>query len=377
MDQSTGPSLKTRHVRKVCHITTVHPADDHRILHKECASLVAAGYEVILIAPHERRERLLGVNVIPLAAGARSHLLRMAKRSFSAYRLAVGLDADLYHFHDPDFLPYAVLLARSGKPVIYDAHEDVPRQILEKHWIWPRLRRPTAWLVGAIEAASVKRLSAVICVTPPMLDRFRAISKRVEVVANFPRLDEITPAPWEAKPRLICCVGGISEVRGTPEMVDAMVDVDAELVLAGSPSPASLLDSLQSRPGWQRVRYLGRIGRQEISQVLDQARIGLLPLHPSPNHLVSYPVKLFEYMSAGIPVVATDVQPWADLIATHRCGICVPPGNPTALATAVTKLLDDPHEAQAMGRRGRLAAEQTYSWESEATKMLALYEAAQ
>jgi glycosyltransferase involved in cell wall biosynthesis len=358
---------------RVCHITTAHPAADHRILHKECASLAAAGYDVTLIGRHDRPETLLGVKILPLAQGSRHRAMRMTTRGIAAYRLARGLDADLYHFHDPEFLPYAVLLARRGTPVIYDAHEDVPRQILSKHWIRPALRPAVARVAGGIEGAAMKRLSAVIRADPPMVERYRALNDHVEVVANYPELGEITPAPWDAKPRAICCVGGLSEVRGTIEIVDAMEGVDGELILAGSPSPRELLSTLEARPGWKRVRYLGHIGRSAIGDVLDEARVGVMPLHPVPNHVASYPVKLFEYMAAGIPVVATDVEPWAAIIREHGIGLCVPVGDAAAFAEAFTHLLDNSLEAEAMGKRGRRAAEELYSWESETAKLLALY----
>jgi Glycosyltransferase Family 4 len=113
-------------VTRVCHITTAHPVDDHRILHKECVSLRDAGYDVTLIAPRERGGVVAGIPVVALPGTARNRFERMLRRPPAAYRAALGLDADLYHFHDPEFLPWGVRLARAGKRVVYDAHEDVP-----------------------------------------------------------------------------------------------------------------------------------------------------------------------------------------------------------------------------------------------------------
>jgi glycosyltransferase involved in cell wall biosynthesis len=361
--------------KRVCHITTTHAVDDHRILHKECMTLVAGGYDVTLIAPHDRQEQRGGVRIVPLLAPARHPVWRMTQRSLAAYRLARAADADLYHFHDPDFLPFAALLARRGKKVIYDAHEDVPRQILTKEWIRPSLRPRVSRALRRVEAGVVRRMSAVVCADPLNIGRFDALSDRVVLVANYPRLDEIAPVAWALRERLVCYVGGISRVRGSVELVDAMAAVDARLLLAGPVSPSSLLGTLEARAGWQRVAFQGRLPRAGVVALLGQAQVGALPLHAIPNYVVALPVKLFEYMAAGIPVVASDVSPWSDIIRRYDCGLCVPVEDANALAVGLSELLDDPERARAMGERGRRAAEQHYSWDTQAASLLELYAA--
>ena len=360
--------------RRVCQITTGHHIDDHRILGKECASLSAAGYDVTLIAPAPLGTRREGVRVVPLDATAANRARRMVARPLAAYRAARESDADIYHFHDPDFLPQALRLAREGRRVIYDAHEDVPKQILAKAWIRPILRKPASWTADRLELAAASRLSGVVGSVPPIVERFRGHVRRVALVANFPRLDEIAPGPFDERERVACYVGDLSRVRGLIELVDAMEHVDAELELAGRFDSTFAPSELESRPGWARVRYHGRVGREEVAALLRRAGVGVLPLRRSPNHAISWPVKLFEYMAAGLPVVATDVAPWNDIIARHRCGVCVPGEDPRALAAAITQVLDDRDEARAMGERGRAAAIEHYSWESQEETLLRLYE---
>jgi glycosyltransferase involved in cell wall biosynthesis len=358
---------------RVCQITTGHDIDDHRILGKECASLSAAGYDVTLVAPAPPGTVRPGVRVVPLAAPPASRARRMVARPLAAYRAAREADADVYHFHDPDFLPQALRLARQGRRVVYDAHEDLPKQILAKAWVTPILRRPASWTAGHLELAVASRLAAVVGSVPPIVERFRGRAQRVALVANFPRLDEITPGPFAARERTACYVGDLSRVRGLVELVDAMEHVDGELELAGRFDSTFAPSELEARPGWARVRYHGRVGRAEVAALLRRAGVGVLPLRRSPNHAISWPVKLFEYMAAGLPVVATDVEPWNAIIAQHRCGLCVPLDDPRALAAGITQVLDDPDEARAMGERGRAAAVERYSWESQETALLGLY----
>jgi glycosyltransferase involved in cell wall biosynthesis len=359
---------------RVCQITTGHHIDDHRILAKECASLSAAGYDVTLVAPAPPGTERPGVRVVPLATPPGNRARRMLTRPLAAYRAARDADADVYHFHDPDFLPHALRLARQGRRVIYDAHEDLPKQILAKAWVKPILRRPASWTAGRLELVAASRFTAVIGSVPPIVERFRGRAPRVALVANFPRLEEFAPGPFAERERVACYVGDLSRVRGLVELVDAMEHVEGELALAGrfdSTFPAS---ELETRPGWARVRYHGRVGRAEVASLLGRAGVGVLPLLRSPNHAISWPVKLFEYMAAGLPVVATDIEPWNAIIARHRCGLCVPPGDVRALAAAITQVLDDPAEARAQGERGRAAAGEHYSWASQEAVLLGLYE---
>jgi glycosyltransferase involved in cell wall biosynthesis len=362
-------------VRRVCHITTVHPVDDHRILHKECLSLRAAGFDVTLVAPHAHDVVVHGVPVVALRDGARNRLQRMAQRPRAAYRAALALDADLYHFHDPEFLPYAVRLARTGRRVVYDAHEDVPVQMRYKEWIPARARPGAARAFARLEAECVARLDALVTPSVVALERLRPRQPRALLVANYPRLDEIRPAPrWSDRERAACYVGGVTRVRGAPELVDAMAHADAELHLAGAIVPAGLRAELERSAGWPRVRYAGRVGRAEVAALLARVKVGIIPLQPIANYVDAYPVKLFEYLAAGLPVIATDVPRWRAVLEEHDCGACVPFGAPELLGAAITSLLDDDDRAREMGARAREAAAAHYSWETQAAALVALYE---
>jgi glycosyltransferase involved in cell wall biosynthesis len=299
----------------------------------------------------------------------------MARRPQAAYRAALALDADLYHFHDPELLPQGVRLARAGKRVVYDAHEDVPVQMLHKEWMPSPVRRPAARAFARLEAASIRRLDGVVAVNQDILDRLRRHQPRGVVVTNYPRLDEIAPAPvWGERARAACYVGGITRVRGAQELVDAMAHVDAELRLAGPISPPALRAELERSPGWSRVRYLGNVDRRKVADLLTQVKVGVIPLRPIENYVNAYPVKLFEYMAAGIPVVATDVPRWREVLEAHDCGVCVPAGSPRRLAAAIAGLLDDDERAREMGARGRRAAVERYSWETQASALVRFYD---
>ena len=172
-------------------------------------------------------------------------------------------------------------------------------------------------------------------------------------------------------------LGGIEKVRGAFEMIrsiECLKDIsDARLELAGWFSPASLEDTLRALPGWAFVNYHGEVDRREVAQILSKVRAGLVVLHPEPTHIESYPIKLFEYMSAGIPVIASDFPVWKQIVDGAGCGILVDPLNHRSIAEAMRWILQIPIEAEAMGQRGRQAAQRSYNWDSEAKKIISLY----
>jgi glycosyltransferase involved in cell wall biosynthesis len=305
----------------------------------------------------------------------------MTKTVWAVYRRASQEDASIYHFHDPELLPVALLLKASGRRVVYDAHEDLPKQILGKEWLPTSLRRPISALSSLLESVAAKILDGVVAATPAIARRFRG--HKCSVVQNFPIQDELAARsdaaiPYEMRESLVAYVGGLSAIRGARQMIRAMEllpeSSEAKLLIAGKITPPGLEDELRGQPGWRRVEALGWRSRAEVADLLGRARVGLLLFQPLPNHLESYPTKLFEYMSAGLPVVVSDFPLWRDIIDEVGCGMTVDPTDPAAVAETLQDLLVNTMQAAAMGHRGKVAVQERFSWDGEARKLIALYE---
>jgi glycosyltransferase involved in cell wall biosynthesis len=365
---------------KIAHLTSVHSPFDVRIFFKECKSLAAAGHEVVLIAPGGEDRLVEGVRIQAIAKAAR-RFERMTKTVWAIYRTAIREKADVYHLHDPELIPVGLLLRLRGKRVVYDVHEDVPRDILFKYYLPVRLRRFVGRAVEVVEDFAAKRFSALVCVTPHIAKRFRSFNARVVTVQNFPLLSELaddTPATsWQRREAAVAYIGTIMVSRSIREMVGALgllpENRAAELRLAGTYSPESLRDAVIELPGWERVRELGFLDRRAVKQALNQVRAGLVLFYPEPNHVYAGPNKMFEYMAAGIPVIASDFPLWREIVEGAGCGRLVDPLDPRAIADAIEYLLSHPEEAEAMGRNGRRAVEERYNWKNEEKKLLALY----
>ena len=359
---------------KVVHLTTVHPPDDPRIFLKECRTLARAGYEVHLVAPAATDGVQDGVRRWGLPTPpARSRPVRMTRTVFEVFRRARALRADVYHFHDPELLPAGLLLARSGAAVVYDAHEDLPASVMDKDWIAPALRRPVAAVTSRLERAAARRLTAVVAATPSIAEDFAGDDRRLVTVNNFCDVGEFDGVRPRATERAVCFVGAISEIRGIEVMVRAIGLVDARLILAGRFSPPDLRDRLGDLAGWEQVDWVGAVGRPDIAAILARARAGMVLFQAAPNHVRSQPTKMFEYMAAGLPVIASDFPLWREIVEGNRCGLCVDPRDPEAVAAAILRLVDDPEAAREMGDNGRRAARSRYSWDTEAAKLTALY----
>jgi glycosyltransferase involved in cell wall biosynthesis len=359
----------------VVHLSTVHDRGDVRIFHKQCRTLAAAGYRVtLMVADGRGDEEVEGVHVTDLGRRPTGRLARMTLLPWSALRAVRRLRPALLHFHDPELLPVAGLMARRGLPVVYDAHEDVPQQILAKHWIGPALRPVVSRGFAGLEGFIARRLRAVVVANPPNLARFIAMGCDAICVNNFPLLEEF-PAPARPRPctRTLVYVGGLTRARGLVQLVQALGQMpDVRLLLCGRFADDGCEGACRSLPGWQQVDYRGQVDRRAIQAALAAADIGMVTLLPETNYLVALPVKMFEYMAAELPVVASDIPLWREIIDAHHCGVTVDPADPAAIARAVLGLLADP-QCRAMGERGRAAVLAQYHWGVEADKLLALY----
>lgn len=369
--------------RKVVHLTSVHEPGDLRIRLKECAAAAAAGWSVVLVAPADADAS--AADGVQLRAVPRpvARWRRMLQTTWQVYQVARAEPADLYQFHDAELMPWALLLRWSGRRVVYDAHEDLAGTIGYKEY----LSRPFRWVlgrvVGGIERFVVARCSAVVAATPHIGESVGRSGVPVTVVQNFPRLEELAlgtaPRPYQERAPGVLYLGAISRQRGAKEMVEAVRRLshrpDVRLHVAGRWAPSSLREELAAGPGWDQVVDHGFLGRAGVMTLLGTCRIGVVTIWPERNYLLSYATKMFEYMAAGLPVVASDFPLWRQIIEETDCGLVVDPRDPTAIAAAIDRLLADPAAAERMGARGRAAVLARYNWAAEARKLLELYDA--
>jgi len=368
--------------KKVCILTSVHTPFDTRIFHKQAKSLLKASYDVTLIAQHDRDELVGGIRMIALPK-PKNRLWRMLG-IWRVCKLAFMQKAEIYHLHDPELIPITVLLKlfTNGK-VIYDVHENIKYDILSKSWLPKGTKRLFSLMYQLTEKLSFPFIDKIIIAEDSYTKNYRK-QDNILALRNYPILSFLKE-PSEAKnarPTLVY-VGGVTEVRGVWELVESVRLLKPRydnilLTLAGPIYPVSLEEKigklLEQFNLQQNVHSVGRIKHEEVYTILPRCHVGMAILHPTPNHIESLVTKLFEYMAAGLPVIASNFPLWKELIEGNNCGLNVDPLNPEEIAKAVAYLIEHPNEARKMGENGRKAVVVKYNWETESKKLIDVYE---
>ena len=362
---------------QICMLTSVHSPFDTRIFQKEARTLRQAGYRVTLVAPCRMDETVDGVR-IRCVPKPRSRWRRMTVTVWRVLREGLRTRARVFHFHDPELLGMGWILKALGKRVVYDVHEDVPRDILAKEYLPAWLRRVISRLYNSLEKHISRQFDAVIVAREdivPSFQRFRVPC----VISNYPILSLFRTSARNPPvgPVRAIYVGGISEDRGITELVQAVsllgADVPLHLDLYGTFSSTAYEGTVKSMSGFRRAAHGGWIDYARIPERLADADVGVVCFLPDPNNINSGPTKLFEYMAAGLPVIASRFPSWREIVEGNRCGLCVDPADSEDTARALRWIVDHPDQRREMGRRAREAVERRYNWESEGRRLTELY----
>ncbi len=363
---------------KITHLTSAHPRYDTRIFIKMCSSLAKnKDYKVsLVVADGKGNETKNNVKIIDVGAKHGGRISRMTKSVEKVFEKAKKLNSDIYHLHDPELIPIGLKLKKLGKKVIFDAHEDLPKQILGKHYLNLFMKYTLSKAFEIYEKITCKKFDYIITATPYIKNKFLNINKNSIDINNFPIIDELlNNITWEEKENKVCYVGGIAEVRGIKEIVKAMLDTEnIKLILAGSFSEEEVEKEVKSYKEWEKVEELGFLNREGVLNVYKTSKAGLVTLHPLINYLDALPVKMFEYMAAGIPVISSDIPYWKNIIEENNCGLCVNPLAPKEIANAINYIISNPIEAEQMGQNGKDAILTKYNWKIEEQKLYKVYE---
>jgi glycosyltransferase involved in cell wall biosynthesis len=369
---------------RVTHISIIHRPLDTRIFEKQCRALAAAGYDVHLVVAGPPEEEIDGIHLHPVAGEPdRPRARRQWARLVRASRWAFRLRPSIYHLHDPHLIPLGLVLKLTGARVVYDVHEDYPAHARTKLAGHPIRGRLKALMWRALERLARSTLDGFVCASPAVAGGFPAA--RSVVVRNFPIHGQFELAaangsshPYRERSNTLVYTGAITEIRGFWEMLRALervpAELDCRLLMVGGFRRPALAVAARGLPVWSRLELIPWCPYPLVIPELLRARVGLILLHPLPNHNDAMRSnKLFEYMAAGLPVIASDLPRWREIVLGVGCGLVVDPGDTTEIAAAIEYLLTHPEEAEAMGQRGRAAVSARFNWDGEAARLLSLY----
>lgn len=270
-------------------------------------------------------------------------------------------------------LPTAILARLAGSIVI----QEVNSGGTDMYDAWPRLRALHR-VLSAISRIQIRLADAVVVVTPGLEGHTRERSGRRDgyyVIGNGADVDRFHPAAATATgvdcgaARYVVFVGALASWQGIETILEAVScpgwPSDVELVIAGDGRERGRIEVAARKD--DRIRWLGTIPYMETPALLAGSLAALVPKSDSSaSRFGLSPLKLFEGMASGVPVVVSDLPGLGDVVRSHECGLTFPAGDAEALARSVAELAADPARSAAMGSRGRDAAVALYSWDARA-----------
>lgn len=355
---------------KVLHLTTAHPPRDNRIFNKEATALAERGIDITLAAKENGSQSVNGVKMVELPS-LKGRLQRFILGPVAAWRALDQQRPNLVHVHDPELIPMAVLWARTHRSgFVYDAHEDLVGQIEDKAYLSPRMKAVARLYAHLILGLADRAADGIVAATPVIAAKYR--NKNLAVVRNYPWLRDYPVIERHEVPGRVVYVGALTKGRESDVMIETIKAVEeSSMVMAGRPDAYTqkLIDALRPE---DRIDFKGPVTPAEIPGILATGAVGFVFLEPLPNYKESLPTKLFEYMAAGIPFIASDFPYWRDLLDEFDAGVFVDTSSPEAPAAALRELLADPERRRAMGERGRKAIEEHFNFEADVDALVEL-----
>lgn len=365
----------------VCYFTSKDD-NDIRVFHKECVSLVKAGYDVTMVCPNAKSRNQQGVKIIGVEYNGKTDWERFTVLPKLLFQKALEVNADIYQFNDPASIRYGSKLKRMGKKVIFDAFEDHPSMWMNRGI---GLKGLVYRFIGSVykqyEMAKCKEFDAAIVCYHWTRDRFKKVNNNVELVLNFPVInrDEVRERPLRTTDDIkVCYAGTISDAWNIPTLINAIENLDGVKFNLAGWTGDELMNRMESRKGWAKVNFFGKLPKQEVNEkIYNYSDIGLALYHYSP--LCKGKVgnmsnnKLFEYLLMGMPVICTDFDLWKEVVEKNHCGICVNPSDENAIAEAIIYIQAHKEEAYQMGLNGQRAVLTEYNWDSQECILLSVY----
>ena len=366
---------------KICHITSMHDWDDDRIFQRACVGLAREGHEVTLIATFDGSDIIDDVKIVGIQP--RKNFRRRIFSSSEALIKAYNTDADIYHFHDPDLLPWMLMLKLTGKRIVYDIHENYVVRFFQ--WNMPKpLRGILANLFSYFENAVIRRIDGVVATSISMADIYKNAPKNKVIVRNMHDIERLKKVDTNVEKDtfpVIYTSGTNGPNRNCKQMIDALpliLDKIPNVIMrvAGNfPSGyMSFLKQYAAELGVEKhYELLGYKPYFEHFQRTLKVHIGCVFLKNDFNCINTTSNRLFEYMYCGLPILAENLPEPRRVIEDTGCGLLVDSTSPESIAEGALYLLNNPEEMAEMGRRGREAVLTKYNFNMDLKGLIRFY----
>ena len=336
-----------------------------------------SGFDVnLLVADGLGYEEKSGIKIFD-AGKTSNRLARFTSIFYKIYIKAKEIDADVFHFHDPELMFLGFFLKLKGKKVIYDIHEDVPKDIMIKYWIPTAfLRSFVKYVYVMLEKFFVRKFDLLITVSEEIGHNYSRFKEKVLIIRNVAIVKVIDEAPVSKESKnksfILLYQGGLNPVRGIREIVSSMQYVNSvTLWLFGVWSSEEFKSECEKLEGYKNVRYFGFIPSKDLYGFTKLADVCIINFLPLPHNEFSLPNKIFEYMACRKPVILSDFPYWRKIFGDAAC--YADSRDPKKIAEAVTFLQNNKSERNKIAAKGRKLVETEFSWERESKLLVNAY----
>lgn len=370
--------------KKICQFSIVHAQTDSRVFARECKSL-AKDFDVTLIAVGEKEGLLDGVNMIPLPRFS-NPILRMLVGGPLIYQKALQQDAGVYHFHDPELIPYGILLSFTGARVFYDMHENTMGDIAYRGWIPKWMRNAIAKIYKNILSYGNLHFHTIAVVEKDEMAYNSGLRPgHFTKVLNYAPLHELIPFRienrWEQTEARLIYAGLLEDhYYHFSKILEAIYLLQKEGIIVQLDVAGKLdqnqFESYTRLDYWDKIKsnlvFHGYIPQQQFFELSRKARIGLC-LKNQPDKLTySHERKLFEYIGLGLPSLFCDNAIYRALNEELEIGISCSLDDPRSISEGIKGLLADKSGYERFVSNCLNQAHQKFNWESQYEKLKSL-----
>ncbi len=373
-------------------ISCRHGLLDDRIYKKEGITLQNNGYEVIHIGYADKGKKYTtkdGIQIIQIERIKRNNSLKSLIKSFKQswmndiFEEAKNLKAEIYHLQDVELCRLAIKLKKlAHRPkVIYDAHEPYPENLKD----YSRFASKSKILFRDIPAVCaekkiLKKVDLLIATEENVGARFLKNNPNSVIIHNYSFFNPENEFHSEKEYDLIYC-GGLSEIKGIDLIIESIVSakkrgIFTSAVFVGRYTTLTLEEKInriiEENNIQDLVTFTGEISIEEIEFYYRKSKIGLCIFPVDRSNQLILPIKLFEYMSFGLPLIGSNFGHIKKIIEENDAGITVDPYNQEEIIAAISTLLNE-NQYENYFKRNTNAVNNKYLWKHEEPKLLAAY----
>lgn len=368
----------------IFHLSSVHPRNDTRIYYKMCRSLADLDKYSVFLLVSDLKGSCFTHNISIIDLSFFHAKLSRLFFTFSAFIFFITKfkrrKSSIVHIHDPELLILSLLLHLLGFKVVYDSHEDFFCQLSSKSYLNSSQKLVLSFFFYSLFKTILPHLSGIVAATNHINHSLIRFNDNIVTIFNYPILSDFSDSSdstnFELPPHpYVLYVGSISANRGVFSLLESLDYLDSQIhiYIAGSFATKEFEDYFNSNFRDPRIHFIGYLSRDSVSFYCKNALCGLVLLHPTPSYVQSLPVKLFEYMSAGIPIISSNFPLWTNLMMNPDIGFMVDPHSPSEIASSINLIFRDTRTAQTFARNS-LKKSSIFNWSSEFNKLLSFYD---